>query len=775
MAVLLQVADLFSKWTEIGPCGGWVTCMKSLPQNPQRMYCGILQGGAFYSDDRGDNWQLIAAIGEYNPVYDLSISSDGTVYFATNHGLFVSRNSGSTWEQLFKAPTWQVIALSDRAVAADTARMQYSGGVVQHRSNSSWLISFDYGANWRFWEGTVDSSIIHPDYLFAHEKRGNMIVTADSEIFRIEGLRIFKTRDKNWTEWQHVNDLDPLLYEWSRAFLVATEAAATCYAFAEYYDFHPISAFYGGIFQSNDNWQSWKRLPKINSATALAQKGAYLFIGESEGVTYNTNSKLILYNTAVDSAKQLGQFGGDIVAIDATTWDRGEIIVATESGIYKTTNFGATWKNSSKGIHRINAVAVQSLPINEHSERIILAVNKGGIWSSEDCGISWECETIVPYVLPGLLQKARYNPQYLYAGGFKFFRSRDSGNLWFEPEPYHFPAYYYGWYGRFIDMAIDPLDPKHIMVHFDDHSKDHRAGVVCAESYDRGTSWAERIWFSGSGNRSQKAIFDSTNKRLWLSKQGSSTATPALMVIDSTWQNPVRTISLPRQSIASFWCVLGDTIFVMNSRDAIFFRSDDLGETWFENDLGNFNYNYFWYDWAVYEQLGQLTLSPDGQRIFFVYPGTGVLYSKDRGVSWRVLNEGLPTFNTYHLDFSNLNPNIIYLATDHGCYQFDLLTCADCQNENTYQNRPARFSIKSFPNPFNSETTISFFLDRPGKLMIKIYNLLGQEVEQLIDQPLIKAGSYQFHWEATNATSGVFVIKVTFDGTTYTKKILLLK
>lgn len=751
--------------------------MKSLPQDQQKMFCGILQGGAYVSGDRGESWNLISELGEYNPVYDLSISADGAIYFATQNGLFVSRDSGSNWEQLFRASTWQVIAITDSAVAADTAGVRSSS---RHPTNSPWLISYDHGQNWKFWEGTVDSSIATPLYLRPHEKRGSIIITPDNQIFRTEGLRIFKTVNENWTEWQHVNDFDPWLSEWCQAFLVADEAGSTCNAFAEYYDFHPAGGFYGGIFQTDDAWQSWRKVTKIRSATALAVAGSYLLIGESEGVDFNTNSKLILYKSDVDSAKELAQFGGDITAIDALEWESGELIVAMESGIFRTSDFGKTWQNSSAGIHRVNAVAVRTIPIDQTSERIILAVHKGGIWSSINCGSSWKHDAFTPYVLPSLLQKATHNPEYIYAGGSLFFRSRDAGNSWYEPPHYGFPAEYYNWYGRFVDIAIDPLDPKHIMVHFDDHSMDHSLGIRCAESFDRGTSWIERFWFSDSRNYSWKAAFDSANKRLWLSKRGRYTAVPAFMGIDSTWQEPTQMITLPDSLVASFWCVNGDTIFVMNAGNAKFFRSDDLGRSWFENDLGDFNYSYYWYDWAVNEQFGQLTLSPDKRGIFFIYPGTGVLYSNDKGVSWRELNDGLLTRNAYNLDFSTINLNMIYLATDNGFYQFDLLTGVEWQNEKLYEdnpkNHPLNFAFyNNYPNPFNSKTTLSFFLNCPGKLTISIYNLLGQEIERLVEQELARAGNYQIQWVATKYTSGLFLIKIIFNEKVHVEKVLLIK
>ena len=241
--------NLSAKWIQIGPCGGWITCMKSLPQNPQIMFCGVLQRGAFISHDRGDNWSVISEMGEYNPVYDMSISPNGTIYIASKKGLFFSQNAGSSWEKIHHSPTWQIVALNDSTLAADTTKtpQAYAGG--RHPVNHPWLISFDNGQNWQFWQGTVDSSISSSQYLLPHQKRGNIIVTPDNEVYRTEGLRIFKTINNEWTKWQHLRDLDPSFYNSCRAFLVPPDSTGTLYVFAEYYDFHPGGYFLGGIFK----------------------------------------------------------------------------------------------------------------------------------------------------------------------------------------------------------------------------------------------------------------------------------------------------------------------------------------------------------------------------------------------------------------------------------------------------------------------------------------------------------------------------------------------
>jgi len=784
--ILLFLANnLLAGWTEIGPGGGWITCMKNLPQNPQKIFCGVLQGGAFVSVDRGQNWSVISEIGKYNPVYDLSVLSDGTVYIASKQGLYISRNSGTGWEKILNTATWQVFALNDSTVAVDTAKFSQSYLKDRHPANSPWLISYNQGQNWQLWPGTADSSISYNEALYSHEKRGNMIVTAEKQVFRIEGLRIFKTANENWTEWQHVNYLDQeWLSDYCRAFLFTPDSGITFYAFAEYYDFHPGGLLQGGIFKSEDSWQNWTKVTNNKSATALAENSSNLFIGETDGEPYNTNSKLIVYNTIDFSSNQLAVFGGDIIAIDAVNWDAGELIVATESGIFKTQNYGENWNPCNKGIRRINSVAVQVLSQDNNKERIVLAVFKGGIWSSENDGDNWQNNDISPYVLPGLLQKATNHPQYCYAGGARIYRSSNAGDSWSDVPDYSFPAGYYGWYGRATDVAIDPNDPEHVFVHYFDHSRDHYRGIICAETFDYGNSWTEQYWFGQQYDYdfSWKAMFDSN--RLWISHLGidyENKAIPAFIVFDSTRQNPAHFITLPDSSVPSFWCVFGDTCYVINTKTATFFRSGDLGETWFFHDFGELQYNqYYWKDWAIYEPFGQLTLSPDKQFLFFVYPGTGVLFSEDKGETWKNLNHGLASLNTYYMTFSSLNPHIAYLATENGFYKQDFVSGVNWKKDKNLlgsNSNPRRCIVsQNYPNPFNPTTTIFYQLPKPGMVNISIYNVAGQLVETLVNE-WKNAGYFSVEWKVSQnyISSGIYFYSIVAGDYSDVKKCILLR
>jgi plastocyanin len=88
---------------------------------------------------------------------------------------------------------------------------------------------------------------------------------------------------------------------------------------------------------------------------------------------------------------------------------------------------------------------------------------------------------------------------------------------------------------------------------------------------------------------------------------------------------------------------------------------------------------------------------------------------------------------------------------------------------------PAEFELaQNYPNPFNARTIISYSLPQEAHVNIDIFNVLGQEVENLADD-WQGAGEHQVTWDAANQTSGVYFYRVRVDGLTKTGRMDLLK
>jgi hypothetical protein len=81
---------------------------------------------------------------------------------------------------------------------------------------------------------------------------------------------------------------------------------------------------------------------------------------------------------------------------------------------------------------------------------------------------------------------------------------------------------------------------------------------------------------------------------------------------------------------------------------------------------------------------------------------------------------------------------------------------------------------QNYPNPFNPSTMIRFSLKDDGKVTLKIFNLLGQEVATLVDQNM-KAGQHSISWNASNLPTGIYLYQLEAGDYHAVKKMLYLK
>jgi hypothetical protein len=89
---------------------------------------------------------------------------------------------------------------------------------------------------------------------------------------------------------------------------------------------------------------------------------------------------------------------------------------------------------------------------------------------------------------------------------------------------------------------------------------------------------------------------------------------------------------------------------------------------------------------------------------------------------------------------------------------------------------PKDFTLaQNYPNPFNPTTTIEFTLEQNGRALMKIYNVLGQEVATIFDQEAEVGRFYQAQFNASRFTSGVYMSVLESGGKQLLRKMLLVK
>ena len=81
---------------------------------------------------------------------------------------------------------------------------------------------------------------------------------------------------------------------------------------------------------------------------------------------------------------------------------------------------------------------------------------------------------------------------------------------------------------------------------------------------------------------------------------------------------------------------------------------------------------------------------------------------------------------------------------------------------------------QNYPNPFNPVTNIRFQLPKESKVVIKVYNILGSEVIELLNEQK-GPGIYEIDFNASNLPSGVYFYKISTPEYSNTKKMIVLK
>jgi photosystem II stability/assembly factor-like uncharacterized protein len=107
--------------------------------------------------------------------------------------------------------------------------------------------------------------------------------------------------------------------------------------------------------------------------------------------------------------------------------------------------------------------------------------------------------------------------------------------------------------------------------------------------------------------------------------------------------------------------------------------------------------------------------------------------------------------------------------------QIDLNGKYEFSSEIEIEIVPNEYALyQNYPNPFNPSTKIRYQLPSESKVVIKIYNILGSEVMELVNDKR-EAGVYEVEFNADNLSSGTYIYKIGTDNFMQTKKMVLLK
>lgn len=163
----------------------------------------------------------------------------------------------------------------------------------------------------------------------------------------------------------------------------------------------------------------------------------------------------------------------------------------------------------------------------------------------------------------------------------------------------------------------------------------------------------------------------------------------------------------------------------------------------------------------------------------FIGTAYGIYRSSDGGANWINITDNLP--NTYVRSLGVLGPYLMAGTYQGGVWRRHLSQIGVPVEK---EQVPSGFSLsQNYPNPFNPSTVINYsiseiksnpFVNSLQHITLKIYDSLGREIKTIVDE-LKSPGSYSARFDASKLSNGVYFYKLTCNGFSLSKKMILLK
>ncbi|WP_020529712.1 LamG-like jellyroll fold domain-containing protein [Flexithrix dorotheae] len=89
-----------------------------------------------------------------------------------------------------------------------------------------------------------------------------------------------------------------------------------------------------------------------------------------------------------------------------------------------------------------------------------------------------------------------------------------------------------------------------------------------------------------------------------------------------------------------------------------------------------------------------------------------------------------------------------------------------------FEEEPQPLQLVAYPNPFQSETRLTYKLEKAGPVKLSIYNTAGQEIKNLVEKNQLP-GDYTYTWNASGFNPGLYIFRLETSSQLITGKLLL--
>jgi photosystem II stability/assembly factor-like uncharacterized protein len=430
--------------------------------------------------------------------------------------------------------------------------------------------------------------------------------------------------------------------------------------------------------------------------------------------------------------------------------NNGTLFEGNDGGIYKSVNGGLSWTDLSNGleinqIYRIGVAQTNASTILTGLQDNGTKLYKAGFWSDVKGGDGMEC--IVDHT----------NPNYMYATyvNGQISRSTNGGTSFATNISANIPG------GQPTGYWVTPyvMDYANSAILYGGYDK-------IWKTTDRGNNWTsisqvlDSVYLLQSlaiAPSNSNVLYAANRTKLWKTTNGGATAWSPVTLISTS--NSLTYVSVKDTDPNTLWITYGG--YTENFK---VFQSTNGGETWTNISLGLPNL-------PIMSIVHQRSITD--RNVLFVGTDVGV-YMKDGINPWVSFNNGLPNVVVTEVEiFYGNQPNKLRVGTyGRGLWETEIATPVSVGD--------SPFSVSSYnleqnyPNPFNPITNISYQLKEEGLVQLKVYNMLGQEVAQLVNE-IKSRGNHRLSFDAKDLPSGMYIYSLRVNEFIQNHKMTLLK
>jgi len=474
-----------------------------------------------------------------------------------------------------------------------------------------------------------------------------------------------------------------------------------------------------GTYASSDDGETWNCVgPSTVTDTFVNQ----LFVGPDGCILAATTLTGVLRTTDGGASWTSANTGlsasGSITAIIS----KGSMLYAsTASGLFASGDSAANWHGVSVGLKNLNLSCFAVI-----GEKLFVGTEYGGVYVSPDKGVTWYPSSVG---LPINTSARIIQPCYDTTGLNSIFvvtetgvyRSTDRGSTWFESEIETSPVKY-----TMALISVPGSSGGSVMYAFT------LAGGMYV-SRDFGESWwhmggiASRQGVDGFAISPSGRVYAATSSYVYTLANGVS------------WLR-AGTTGMDYSAINAVGACANENVLAA-AEDAGIYLSADTGMTWHSVLTTSFVYN-----------IVPVT-SATAAGVVFAGTSDGVFCSKDNGAHWFPVDTNAAMRKPGPVVVFD---DDLYVGSSQSVLRQSIQSLITTVPLNRVTQVPQKFALdQNYPNPFNPSTTVRYGLSTQSRVQLRIYDILGRLVEELVNAEQAPGWS-QVVWNAKVAAGLYF-------------------